>query len=48
VSLGAKISIRNLEFPPAVIVDGVNDFIPATSVPLTVTLALAARKLPTP
>ena len=48
VSLGAKRSILNRELPPNAIEEGENDFIPATSVPLTVTLAFAGRKLPTP
>ena len=48
VSLGAKMSIRNLEFPPTVMDEGENDFIPVTSVLVTVTFAVAARKLPTP
>lgn len=48
VSLGAKISILNLELLPAAIEEGENDFIPASSVPLTITLAFAGRRLPTP
>jgi len=48
VSLGAKISIRNLELPPAGIVAGENDFAPETSVPAMVTVAFARRGLPTP
>lgn len=48
VSLGAKISILNLELPPAAIVEGENDFTPLTSVPLIVTLAFAGVRLPTP
>lgn len=48
VSLGAKISILNLELLPAAIEEGENDFIPATSVPRTVTLAFAGRGLPIP
>ena len=48
VSLGAKISILNLELLPAAIEEGENDFIPATSVPRTITLAFAGRRLPTP
>ena len=48
VSLGAKRSILNRELPPNAIEEGENDFIPATSVPLTVMLAFAGRKLPTP
>lgn len=47
VSFGAKISILNLELPPAVIDEGENDFIPVTFVPLTVTLAFAASRFPT-
>jgi hypothetical protein len=48
VSLGAKISTLSLEFPPASIVEGEKDLIPATSVLVTTTLAFTARKLPTP
>jgi hypothetical protein len=48
VSLGAKISILNRELPAMKMEEGENDFIPATSVPLTITLAFAGRKLPTP
>ena len=48
VLLGAKKSILNREFPPAGILEGENDFIPDTSVPLTVTPAVAAVRLPTP
>ncbi len=48
VSLGAKISIRSLELPPAGMVEGENDFIPDTSVPLIVTLALAGGRFPIP
>ena len=48
VSLGAKMSILNLEFPPTGMLDGLNVFTPETSVPLTVTLAFAAVRLPTP
>jgi hypothetical protein len=48
VLLGAKMSILNLEFPPASIVEGENDLIPATSVLATTTLAFAGRRLPTP
>ena len=48
VSLGAKISILNCELPPMTIEDGENDFIPATSVPLTITFAIAGRRLPSP
>lgn len=48
VSPGAKISILNLELPPAGMEEGENDFIADTSVPAIVTLAFAARRLPTP
>ena len=48
VSLGAKISILNLELPPTTMEDGENDFIPSTSVPLTVTVALTGDKRPIP
>jgi hypothetical protein len=48
VSLGAKISILNLELPPTAIDEGENDFIAASSVPLTITWAFAGRGLPTP
>ena len=48
VSLGAVISILNLELPPAGIFEGENDFIPETSVPLTVTLALTGDRRPIP
>lgn len=48
VSLGAKISILNRELPPAGIVEGENDFVPATSVPVIVTLALAGSRFPIP
>src|SRR5215207_4730808 len=48
VSLGAKMSILNLEFSPARIVEGENDLIPATSVPLTITFAFTGRRLPMP
>lgn len=48
VSPGAKISILNLELPPGAILEGENDFIPITSTPATVTLAVAGRTLPTP
>lgn len=49
VSVGAKISILNLEFSPAAIVEGVNVLIPVTSGPptVTVTLAFAERRRPT-
>jgi len=48
VSLGAKMSILNREFPPTGMLEGKNVFTPETSVPLTATLALAADRLPTP
>lgn len=48
VSLGAKISTRNLELPPAAIVDGENDLIPATSVLVIVALPFIAVRLPIP
>ena len=49
VSPGAKISILNRELLPAVIVAGVNDFMPVTSVPLiTFTMEVAAVRLPIP
>ena len=48
VLLGAKMSILNLALPPTGILLGENDFTPVTSVPLTVTFALAAVRLPTP
>ena len=48
VLLGAKKSILNREFPPTGILEGENDFSPETSVPLTVTPALAEVRLPTP
>jgi hypothetical protein len=48
VSLGAMISIRSLELPPTGMEDGEKDFTPVTSVPLTVTFAVAAVRLPTP
>jgi hypothetical protein len=48
VSPGAKISIRNLELPPAAIVDGENVLIPATSVPVIVAVAFPEVRLPTP
>jgi hypothetical protein len=48
VSLGAKKWILNRELPPTVMEEGENDFIPDSSVPLTITLAFAGRKLPTP
>src|SRR6266545_1829188 len=46
VSLGAKKSIRNLELPPAVMVEGENDFTPETFVLATVTLAFAGNRFP--
>ena len=48
VSNGARISILNLELPPAGIEEGENDFNPVTSVPAIVTLDVAARRFPTP
>lgn len=48
VSPGAKISILNLELPPAAILEGENDFIPVTSAPAIVTVAVTGRRLPTP
>ena len=48
VSLGAKISILNRALPPMTILEGENDFIPVTSVLVTVTVAFAGRRLPTP
>lgn len=48
VSLGAKISILNRELPPVEIVEGENDFIPVTSVLVTVTLAFTRRRFPMP
>ena len=48
VSLGAKMSILNLELPPAGMEEGENDLIADTFVPMTVTLEFAASKLPTP
>ena len=48
VSFGAKISILNRELPPNAMEEGENDFNPATSVPLIVTVAFAGRELPTP
>lgn len=48
VSFGAVRSILNLELPPTGILVGKNDLIPATSVPLTVTLALTGERRPTP
>lgn len=48
VSLGAKISILSLELPPASMVEGENDLMPATSVLVTTTLAFPGRRLPMP
>jgi hypothetical protein len=48
VSFGATISILSLEFSPGEIVAGENDFVPITSVPLTVTLAVARDRFSTP
>src|SRR5215213_1449236 len=48
VSVGAKMSILNLEVPPASIVVGENDLMPAISVLVTTTFAFAGRRLPTP
>jgi len=48
VSVGAKMSILNLEVPPASIVEGENDLMPAISVLVTTTFAFAGRRLPTP
>jgi hypothetical protein len=48
VSLGAKMSILNLGLPPASIVEGENDLMPATSVLVTTTLAFPERIFPTP
>lgn len=48
VSLGAKMSILNLELPPATMEAGENDFAANTSMPLIVTLAFAGSRLPTP
>ena len=48
VSPGAKISMRNLEFPPGAILEGENDLIPVTSTPETVTLSVAGLPLLTP
>ena len=46
VSLGAKMSILNLELPPAGMEEDENDFVADTSVPMTVTLEFAASRLP--
>ncbi len=48
VSLGAKMSILNLELLPAAMVEGENDLTPVTSVPLILTLALAGSRFPIP
>lgn len=48
VLLGAKKSILNREFSPTEMLEGKNDFVPERSVPLTVTAAVAAVRLPTP
>lgn len=48
VLLGAKISILSLELSPTEMVEGVNDFIPATVVPLTLTVAVSESKFSTP
>jgi hypothetical protein len=48
VLVGAKMSILNREFPPASIVEGENDLMPAISVLVTTTFAFAGRRLPTP
>ena len=48
VSLGANISILKRELPPASIVEGENDLMPATSVLVTTILAFPERRLPTP
>src|SRR5215208_2461131 len=48
IPLGAKMSILNLALPPTGILVGENVFTPVTSVPLTVTFALAVVRLPTP
>src|SRR5512134_390427 len=48
VSPGAKISIRNREFPPAGMEEGEKFFNPVICVPLTVTVAFAAVRLPIP
>lgn len=48
VSLGAVISILNLALPPIGMDEGENDLVATTSEPLTVTLALAASRLPIP
>jgi hypothetical protein len=48
VSLGAKMSILNLELPPASIVDGEKDLMPDMSVLVTTTFAFAERRFPTP
>jgi len=48
VSPGANISILSLELLPSAILEGENDFIPVTSAPAIVTLAVAGRTLVTP
>lgn len=48
VSAGALTVILNLEFPPAGIVDGENDFEASRSLPRIVALVVAASKFPTP
>ena len=48
VSPGAMMSILNRELPPWVIDAGVNDFAPVTSLPRTVTPAVAGRELVAP
>ncbi len=48
VSPGAKISIRSRALSPAEIVEGENDLIAVTSVPLTLILVVAEDKLPIP
>ena len=48
VSLGAKMSILNRELPPMTTEEGEKDLIPATSAPLTITLAFAGPWLPRP
>lgn len=48
VSLGAVMSILKRELPPAWIVDGENDLIAATSVPVITTVAVPGRRFPIP
>lgn len=48
VSLGAKKSMRKREVPPAAMVEGEKLLMPDSSVPLTLTEALADDRLPTP